>query len=210
MSTYEVTQAEYQDVMGTNPSHFPGAERPVERVTWWNAALFCNALSVREGLTAFYNDGDLTAQGDTVRMDWSADGYRLPTEAEWEYACRAGTTTDFYSGSQSSSRHDQNMDLIGWYWFNSEWSPQDVGQKLPNAFGVYDMSGNVAEWCNDRFGAYSAESQTDPHGPTFGASRLTRGGSWYNYPQVCRSANRDQYHPSQAYYTVGFRLARRQ
>ncbi|MBN1425919.1 SUMF1/EgtB/PvdO family nonheme iron enzyme [Candidatus Fermentibacteria bacterium] len=208
----EVTQAQYQEVMGTNPSYFQGANRPVEQVTWWDAAKFCNALSAREGLTKFYNDDDLNSQASTVRMTWSANGYRLPTEAEWEYACRAGSTTDFYNGNLTNpycEPLDPNLDLIGWYCGNSNDQTHDVGGKQPNTFGLYDMSGNVWEWCNDWYGDYSSGSQTDPTGPSSGSTRVRRGGSWYSYAQSCRSAYRYDYSPGYSYYDIGFRLVRR-
>ncbi len=202
MSKYEVTQAQYQAVMGTNPSCFQGANRPVERVSWWNAAKFCNALSAREGRTPCYNESNW-------RCNFSADGYRLPTEAEWEYACRAGTTTDLYSGDLTSGYEDPNMNAIGWYWYNSNSQTHDVGGKQPNAFGLYDMSGNVWEWCNDWYGSCSSQAQTDPTGPSSGSNRVIRGGSWYIFAHRCRSAHRDYNSPGNSRYTLGFRLVRR-
>ncbi|MBN1426019.1 formylglycine-generating enzyme family protein [Candidatus Fermentibacteria bacterium] len=204
MSKYEVTQAQYQEVMGTNPSYFQGANRPVERVTWYDAARFCNALSVSEGLTPCYNESNWSCT-------FSANGYRLPTEAEWEYACRAGTTTDYYNGNETQSGCspiDPNLNLIGWYCGNANNQTHDVGGKQPNSFGLYDMSGNVWEWCNDWYGSYSSGSQTDPTGPSSGSYRVLRGGRWYDYAQCCRSANRFYNSPGGSSRYDGFRPVR--
>jgi formylglycine-generating enzyme required for sulfatase activity len=177
---YEVTQREYVSLMGTNPSKFKGDNRPVEMVTWYDAVNYCNALSRKEGLTPAY-----TVSGTNVTWNRSANGYRLPTEAEWEYACRAGTTTPYSSES--------SIDDIGWYKNNSGSTTHPVGTKQANAWGLYDMHGNVWEWCWDLFR---------------GDLRRSRSGSWYNYADRLRSASRGGASPSiQTDYT-GFRIVR--
>ena len=173
---YPVFQGEYEVVMWSNPSGFRGNRRPIEQVTWYDAKEFCRRLSEKEGVT-----------------------YRLPTEAEWEYACRAGTTTRYYWGD----RIDE--DYL-WYKDNSGWKTHPVGQKLPNAWGLYDMAGNVWEWCEDWYGSYSPDEQTDPVGPSSGSSRVLRGSSWYGGTEFVRSANRDLFTPSYRYTNIGFRV----
>ncbi len=197
MSATEVTQAQYEAVMGSNPSEFKGASRPVEMVSWYDAVRFCNALSEREGLTAAYR-----ISGENVTWNLDADGYRLPTEAEWEYACRAGTTTRFHSGNS-----DSDLELVGWYSGNSGEQTHDVGTKQPNAWGLYDMHGNVWEWCWDWYGDYGG-SVTDPAGPRSGSRRVLRGGSWYFLAQHCRSANRYRFNPDGRDSSFGFRVVR--
>jgi formylglycine-generating enzyme required for sulfatase activity len=195
MGKYEVTQREYQALMGTNPSWFKGDNLPVERVTWYDAVNYCNALSRKEGLKPAY-----TVSGTNVTWYFSANGYRLPTEAEWEYACRAGTTTPYSSGS--------SVDGAGWYGSNSGSTTHPVGTKQANAWGLYDMHGNVWEWCWDLYGAYPNGSQTDPLGASSGPTRVIRGGSWGNNGQYLRSAWRGGNTPSNSYYYLGFRLLR--
>jgi formylglycine-generating enzyme required for sulfatase activity len=195
MGIYEVTQGEYRAVMGNNPSYFTGDNLPVETVSWYDAIAYCNALSRREGLTPAY-----TRSGDTVTWNRGANGYRLPTEAEWEYACRAGTTTPYYTGS--------SVDNAGWYRDNSEGTTHPVGQKQANAWGLYDMHGNVWEWCWDWYGSYANGPQTDPQGALAGADRVLRGGSWIIFGQYLRSADRFNYYPSRGDGYLGFRLVR--
>jgi formylglycine-generating enzyme required for sulfatase activity len=198
MSATEVTQAQYEAVMGESPSHFEGASRPVESVSWYDAVRFCNALSEREGLRPAYR-----IAGDRVTWDRDADGYRLPTEAEWEYACRAGTTTRFHTGDGEA-----DLDRAGWYSGNSGRETHDVGQKAANAWGLYDMHGNVWEWCWDWYDSYGGDA-TDPAGPSGpGDYRVLRGGYWYNYAQDCRSANRYDFNPDSSFFYVGFRPVR--
>jgi formylglycine-generating enzyme required for sulfatase activity len=159
MGKYAVTQALWDSVMGSNPSDFEGANRPVENVSWFEVVEFCNKLSKREGLESAY-----TINGENVTCNWSAKGYRLPTEAEWEYSAGSGQRFK-YSGSD-------NVDEVAWYDDNSDTGngheTHPVGQKKSNGFGIYDMSGNVDEWAWDRFGDYSSGSQTDPTGPDSG------------------------------------------
>jgi sulfatase modifying factor 1 len=204
MSATEVTQAQYQQVMGGNPSKFNGADLPVEEVSWLEAVQFCNKLSKREGLKPAYRVND-----DEVTWDCMAPGYRLPTEAEWEYACRAGTSTDYNTGSGEA-----NLDRAGWYRKNAGGRTHPVGNKAPNAWGLYDMHGNVEEWCWDRQwkwaydGEYDTTSQRDPQGPTNDSERVIRGGDWDSDEEQCRTYNSRGNEPSFASPLRGFRVAR--
>jgi len=197
---YEITQAQYQAMMGTNPSRFTGdLNRPAEQVSWYDAVIFCNKLSESAGLQPCYNLS-------TFACDFTKSGFRLPTEAEWEYACRAGTATKYYTGDATS-----DLKRAGWYISNSGNTTHPVGQKEANAFGLYDMHGNVREWCNDYyFSIYYSQSEnaTNPQGPQTGSYRVLRGGSWDNYDRYCRSANRHTDYPYYRHYTIGFRVIR--
>jgi formylglycine-generating enzyme required for sulfatase activity len=204
MDKYEVTQKSYEALMGANPSKYKQPERPVEQVSWFNAAKYCNMRSLREGLTPCY---DL----QSVRCDFSADGYRLPTEAEWEYACRAGTTSAYSFGSNAA-------DLAAYAWFkkDSQNTTHPVGQKRPNPWGLYDMYGNVAEWCYDVYdeGYYQHQAGESPTGPASGEERVLRGGSWAVAADACRSSARFSDAPGFAdvcfgYDAYGFRCVRR-
>ena len=177
---YQVTQEQYMAVMGKNPSHFSGTNLPVEQVTWDNAVEFCKKLSWKEGKI-----------------------YRLPTEAEWEYACRAGTNTRFYYGDDDSQLAD-----YGWYESNSGDQTHPVGQKKPNAFGLYDMHGNVWEWSGDCYDEnyYKKCPTADPQGPNGGQHRVLRGGSWFLYLEFCRSASRSGFMPGDLHSDIGFRV----
>jgi formylglycine-generating enzyme required for sulfatase activity len=180
MDTIEVTQADYSALMGVNPSFFSSDPRlPVERVTWFDAVLYCNARSKRDRLDTVYRysllygiPGDGCSLLDNLFIDYSKSGYRLPTEAEWEYACRAG------------AGNNQTVDVSGlsssaWWAGNAGNSTHVGATRFPNAWGLYDMSGNVWEWCNDWYAkSYPFGSQTDPAGPSTGTSRVLRGGSW--------------------------------
>jgi len=192
---YEVTQAEYEEIMGANPAHFKGASLPVEQVSWFDAVDYCNKRSVKEGLTPAYK-----VSGSNVTWDRSANGYRLPTEAEWEYACRAGTQTPFNSGS--------SVDAAGWYSGNSGQRTHPVGEKQANSWGLYDMHGNVLEWCFDWLGDYSSQAKTDPQGAATGTSRVYRGGCWNFQAQQTRSAYRFGNHQNLRSFIAGFRVAR--
>ena len=183
---------------------------PVTEVSWHDVLKWLNLKSELEGLTPCYRVGGYIMKIGTLIpvCDFSANGYRLPTESEWEYACRAGTTTAFYSGSITyvgGSPLDPNLDLIGWYSGNGTDHP--VGQKQANAWGLYDMSGNVWEWCWDWYGTYPG-TVTDPAGPGSGSFRVLRGGSWYNIAQDSRSASRRPYSPDSRFPFYGFRPAR--
>ena len=184
MMTTEVTQGMWTAVMGGNPSNWKGDNQPVEQVSWNNCQKFIKKLNQRD----------------------PGKNYRLPTEAEWEYACRSGTTTRFYGGDR-----DSDLDRVGWYDGNSDDKPHPVGQKQANSWGLYDMHGNVCEWCQDWYGDYSSGSVTDPRGPSsgsFGSYRVIRGGGWYSSAGLCRSAIRVINDPSTRDYGLGFRLAR--
>ena len=200
MGKYEVTQEQYQKVMGTNPSFFTnGADapkRPVERVSWYDAVSFCNKLSEMEGLQKVY-----TMNGTNVQADFSRNGYRLPTEAEWEYAARGGSQSRTYSYSGSN-----NPDQVAWYDQNSGSTTHQVGTKAANELGLYDMSGNVWEWCWDFYGTYPNGAQTDPVGASSGDSRVFRGGGWYNSAESLRSAFRNRIYPGGSFSFLGFRV----
>ncbi len=199
MSKYEVTQRQFADVMGSNPSIFAGMDyNPVDNVSWNDAVLFCRQLTKKEGLEDCYSP-----QGSFYACDFTKTGYRLPTEAEWEYVCRAGTVWDYYTGST-----EKDLAKAGWYSGNSNGSTYPVGQKQPNAFGIYDMSGNVFEWCWDWYGDYSADPVTNPPGPATGTYRVTRGGSWYYDASLCRSAARNLSNWWDRDYNLGFRIVR--
>jgi len=210
MSAKEVTLNEYLKVMQFNPNGLiQGANMPVTSINWYNAIEYCNARSIAEGLTPAYNinysikDPNNRNDGDNYRYfvtwDKNADGYRLPTEAEWEYACRAGTNSAYYNGS--SITDSQAVFRSGIVY--------PVGSFLPNQWGLYDMHGNVNEWCWDWYGEYNTGAQTDPSGPASGKWRVARGGSWRNSkPQHLRSAYRFSLSPTWYGNNMGIRLVR--
>jgi len=204
MDRNEVTQAEYTRLMVVNPAHFRGPEMPVEQVSWADAARYCNARSRDEGLKACYDE-------QTAACDFAASGYRLPTEAEWEYACRAGTTTAYPFGNDPRA-----LPQHAWFAENSGKKTHPVRQKAPNAWGLYDMLGNVAEWCNDAYAsdAYQHSAERNPTGPTDGERYVLRGGAWSSGAEVCRSAYRRGEDPGFqdacfARDALGFRCVRR-
>jgi formylglycine-generating enzyme required for sulfatase activity len=192
MKTTEVTQGEWSTVMGSNPSSFPscGSMCPVENVSWHDAVRYANKLSEREGLERCYGD-----EGGFVGL--RCTGYRLPTEAEWEYAARAGTT---------GARHGP-MDDVAWHWDNSARRPKPVGKKTPNAWGLYDMLGNLWEWVQDWHGDYGGNA-TDPTGPDTGVDRVFRGGCWSLGLVSLRAAARGRNWPSFRNDYIGFRVVR--
>jgi len=195
---HEVIQKEWQEVMVSNPSNFKGDNLPVERVSWYDAVEFCNEKSKVEGLTPCYY-----GSGENTICDFSANGYRLPTEAEWKYAAKGGTESENYKYSGSDS-----IDEVAWYDGNSGDKTHSVGGKQPNELGIYDMSGNVWEWCNDWYESYSSNSQTNPRGASSGSYRVFRGGSWRSIAKYCRVAIRYHSRPDYSYNFLGFRLLR--
>ncbi len=204
MDIHEVTQESFQALMGKNPAKFKEAGRPVERVSWVSAAQYCNMRSLREGFKPCYD-------ADTLTCDFSADGYRLPTEAEWEYACRAQTETAYSFGAGAAELQDH-----AWYKKNAGGTTHPVGQKAPNPWSLHDMHGNVWEWCHDYYSgtAYESHEARDPGGPTQGEERVLRGGSWQSTPESCRSAVRYSETPAFAdacfgTEAYGFRCVRR-
>ena len=182
-----VTQGQWWAVMGTNPSSFQdhGEDCPVEQVSWYESQEFIQRLNDR---------GEGT--------------YRLPTEAEWEYAARAGSTIAFANGEITSlfCGHDANLDDVGWYCGNSGWDTHPVGLRTPNAWGLYDMHGNLYEWCQDWYGSYPSSPLTDPAGPAFGPGKVMRGGSWFSSAKTCRLATRLHMSPNSKTAFIGFRV----
>ncbi len=177
---YEVTQAQWTAVMGGNPSYFKGDNLPVENVSWDDAQEFIRKLNKLTNRT-----------------------YRLPTEAEWEYAARGGNKSKGYKYSGSNT-----LGNVAWYYDNSGEQTHPVGTKSPNELGIYDMSGNVLEWCSDRYGSsyYDRSPSSDPQGPSLVSHRVLRGGSWYYYSRYCRVSFRTSTYPGSGYYDLGFRL----
>ena len=176
---YEVTQEEWEAVMSNNPSRYKGAKRPVENVSWNDCQEFIRKLNAMTGKR-----------------------FRLPTEAEWEYAARGGNRSIGYKYSGSD-----NLDRVAWNDSNSGSTTHDVGQKSPNEIGLYDMSGNVCEWCSDRYGDYDSGAQSNPAGPSSGSDRVSRGGNWGIYARFCRVSIRYNDSPGSTSYYLGLRLA---
>ena len=222
ISPTEVTQAQFKALMGYNPSSFEGCDRcPVETVNWNEAVAYCNAMSKKAGLAACYS---CRAKGPATKCDvaggfrdakiYDCPGYRLPTDAEWEYAYRAGTTTTYYNGDNDpESRVDCSAEepvanAIGWYCQNSGSKSHEVGKKKPNAWGLFDMAGNVWEWCHDRYLAVLKRDVTDPWGINDSSMHVVRGGAWKYYSRGMRAACRAWYSPSYRGDRHGFRPAR--
>ena len=212
----EVTQAEYEAVMGANPSWFSSTgggkdlvarqstgRHPVEQVSWLDAVAFCNKLCELEGRRPFYRMNGK----DVLVIDWNGDGYRLPTEAEWEYACRAWTTSRYSFGDE-----DARANEFGWFGNNAGGRTHPAGEKRPTVFGLFDMHGNVWEWCGDWYGEkyYANGPAGDPRGTGEASSRVIRGGGWVLEPRNARSANRGRGVPGYRNSSLGFRVARGQ
>ena len=200
MAKTEITQRQWLEVMGYSPSAFQawGRRCPVDSVSWFQAVLFCNKLSEREGLVPCYR-----FEKAQVIWDSDANGFRLPTEAEWEYACRAGTETVYHTGNDT-----EDLDVAGYYFDNADNRTHRVAQKVPNPWGLYDMHGNVWEWCWDWFGEYSRFPEKDPSGPMAGDLKTLRGGIWLFDARGCTSAVRYWLIPRGRSYNVGFRVVR--
>jgi formylglycine-generating enzyme required for sulfatase activity len=187
----EVTQAQWRAVMGSNPSYFDDCDAcPVERVSWDDAVAYLNALSDREGLGRCYDGASFKGL--------ACEGYRLPTEAEWEYAARAGTTGARYG----------DLDAIAWHAGDSGGRTRPVGERQPNGWGLHDMLGNVWEWVHDWYASYPSGAVSDPQGPVGGAGRVLRGGGWSYDAWYLRAAFRAYYPPGNRYGDIGFRLSR--
>lgn len=184
LGVYEVTQRDYELVMGKSPSYFKGAKNPVENVSWIDAVSFCKKLS------------EIPEEKSAGRV------YRLPTEAEWEYACRATSTTSYSFGDTAD-----DLGLHAWFRLIAEGKTHPVGKRMANGWGLYDMHGNVWEWCQDRYADYPIEESNDPQGAVEGTYRVFRGGSWANVARHCRSADRSWDDPTERGKDGGFRVA---
>jgi formylglycine-generating enzyme required for sulfatase activity len=197
---HEVTQKEWKEVMGSNPSHWKGDNLPVEKVSWYDAVEFCNKKSRAEGLTPCYS-----GIGENIKCNFSANGYRLPTEAEWEYAARGGNKSKGYKYAGSNSIAD-----VAWYDANSGQKTHTIGTKLANELALFDMTGNVWEWCYDFYidDYYKKSPFSNPQGARFTKVRSFRGGSWSFSEIGCRIVNRLSYYPDCSLNYIGFRLAR--
>jgi hypothetical protein len=185
---------------------------PVNSISWLDAVKYCRWLSEQEGIDEdqmCYPPLRLIGEGFELPANFlERTGYRLPTEAEWEYACRAGSTAAFANGGITylQCERDDNLDAVGWYCGNSNNTVQPVAGKMPNGWGLYDMHGNVQEWCQDWFGVYPYDAVTNPKGPTKGSYRVMRSGVWYSPARDCRSASRFGSPPHYRFRHIGFRV----
>jgi len=203
----------YTDLAAGNPGYNGDVDHPVTRISWWDALKWCNLRSEIDGRAPVYHNAAGFSAATVLRtgtgpvfVDWEANGYRLPTEAEWEYACRAGTTTAFFTGPITElalPALDPNLDLAGWYGGNTTLT-HAVGLKKANNFGLFDTHGNVNEWCWDWFDHYTGSS-TDPRGPASGSERVMRGGASFQSASLCRSAARASRVPHELSFNIGFR-----
>jgi formylglycine-generating enzyme required for sulfatase activity len=215
MDSTEITQQEYNALMRVNPSRFTGDTLPVENITWYDAVLFCNARSIRDGYDTVYSyTGSPTGTPGNgcsnllgLVIDYTKYGYRLPTEAEWEYACRAGSSTKYHFGDS-----DSLLGNYAWYSGNANNTTHPPARKLPNGNILYDMHGNVWEWCNDWYQAdyYSSSPAPDPTGPVSGTQKVLRGGSFNYGATILRSSQRLNNNPYDKNYINGFRCVRKQ
>jgi formylglycine-generating enzyme required for sulfatase activity len=180
MDRYEVVQEQFKKFQFPDPSHFKDPKKPLDQINWTDATMYCNERSLAEGLEPCYDE-------ETWDCNFAASGYRLPTEAEWEYACRAGTDSQYSFGKTV-----QKLKTHAWFADNSSKSTQPVGGKQPNPWGLYDMHGNVSEWCNDFYSEdyYRQSPEKNPKGPAEGKERVLRGGAWNSSADSCRSAYR--------------------
>jgi len=203
MDRHEMTQEVYGKLVQPNGSHFKGPQRPVEMISWAEAALYCNKRSRAEGFQPCYDE-------ETAQCNFEADGYRLPTEAEWEYACRAGGTTRWSFGNDPG-----RLPKHAWFKDNAEKTTHPVKEKAANSWGLYDMHGNVAEWCNDVYDQdyYQTSPQKNPRGPAEGDKYVLRGGAWNSSQEACGAAYRVGENPGFqdacfARDAIGFRCVR--
>ncbi|MEI6139710.1 MAG: SUMF1/EgtB/PvdO family nonheme iron enzyme [Mariniphaga sp.] len=207
MAEFPVTQELYNGVTGQNPSHFEGVDHPVEKVSWYDATTFCNQMNHLLALPKPYSSKE-----DATQCNFDCAAFRLPTEAEWEFAARGGAVETHGRASLPGSSLQPEFagsdfpDDVAWYDQNNEYETKPVGLKFPNPLGLYDMSGNVWEWCWDRFGDYGHQPQTNPIGPSEGSLRVLRGGSWRHGAGISRVACRGGDSPGIDWSSDGFRL----
>lgn len=198
MGKYQVTQAEWMEIMGENHSLYKKENNPVEKVNWYDAVEYCNKKSIKDGLDPVYS-----SSGKEIKCDFSKVGYRLPTEAEWEYAAKGGKLSKGYKYSGSDKCYE-----VALTWDYHVDFPNPVGINAPNELGIYDMSGNVCEWCWDYFNKYSAEEETNPLGPIIGDERVIRGGSWGESESSCSVSSREFRKPDKRNCEIGLRIVR--